>query len=128
VSRLILYPFIILFLMLLSRSRVFDNWDWPAPLILIFGINLAYAVGANIVLRRAAERARMLALERLSEDLFEPDHQSRIGEIERLMENIKSIRQGAFASWVNHPLVAALLIPLGGMGSWELVQRFLLNP
>ncbi len=44
VGKLIFYPFLLLFLMIFSRSTLFDRWTWPIPLILVFAANSAYAI------------------------------------------------------------------------------------
>ena len=70
VGKLIFYPFIGLFLIIISRNGFFDRWDWPVWLILVLGVNSAYAIYSVLVLRRAAEKARHDALERLNEKLL----------------------------------------------------------
>ena len=64
-ARLIYYPFIIMFVLIISRNRVWDNWDWPVPLITIFILNLLLAVGSVLILQRAARRARTLGIQSL---------------------------------------------------------------
>ena len=55
---------------IISRNGFFDRWDWPVWLILVLGVNSAYAIYSVLVLRRAAEKARHDALERLNEKLL----------------------------------------------------------
>jgi len=43
VSPIIYYPFLILCLMILSRSHLFDNWSTTYPLMVVFGISGVYA-------------------------------------------------------------------------------------
>lgn len=57
VGRLIYYPFI----MPLSQSPHYDNWDMPLDLVVVITAALAYALIFGFILRRAAERARSKA-------------------------------------------------------------------
>src|SRR5262249_36938841 len=70
VGKLIFYPFIGLFLIIISRNSFFDRWDWPVWFILVLGVNSACAIYAVLGLRRATEKARHDALERLNEKLL----------------------------------------------------------
>ena len=36
ITPLVVYPFVILFILLISRNSYFDHWDWPPGVILIF--------------------------------------------------------------------------------------------
>ena len=70
VGKLIFYPFLILFLTIVSRSSFFDRWHWPVSLILVYGLSSLLAVYAVWQLRGAAEQARNFALARLNSKLF----------------------------------------------------------
>jgi hypothetical protein len=128
IGQLILYPFIVLAIMIVAHNPVFDRWEWPIPLILIFGITCAYAVWCVIVLRRTAENARGDALEKLTQRVIQlsasPDPQAsaRAGQIKLTIEEIKDIRRGAFTPLAQHPLVGAVLIPISGVGALMLIQ------
>ncbi|MGD8377465.1 MAG: hypothetical protein PVF68_15140, partial [Acidobacteriota bacterium] len=65
IGRVTYYPFVILFLMILSRSTYFDRWDWPIPLIILIGLNSAYLLGCALVLRLEAEKLRRRAVRNL---------------------------------------------------------------
>jgi hypothetical protein len=159
VGRLILPPFIVLALMILSRISYFDRWDWPPALVLIFALNSVYAVACALVLRRTAERARRDVLRRLNakfvrlkrrvndadldarkddpvvtwggagpadaktlREVVRVDNAARAEQVKLLIDEIAAIRQGAFAPWSQNPLVAAVLIPTGGIGTWSLLE------
>ena len=62
VAPLIWYPLLVLTLLVVARSSFFDNWTWPASLVLILAITAAWALGSAILLRRAAEQLRETAL------------------------------------------------------------------
>ena len=125
-GRLIYYPFIVLLIMILSRHSCFDNWDWPASLIIIFGLNSLYAVACVFMLRRAAERARDNLVAGLNEQLLggtgRPEEDS-VKQIERTIERIRSMKEGAFAPFLRQPVVAAALLPFGGIGGLALLEH-----
>ena len=144
VGSLILYPFVILSLMLVSRMKFFDGWDWPWSLILIFGLGSAYAVTCAVVLRRAAEQARRVFLDRLREqlckvfgsarpggdDLVEPagaesssgDGGASQRQLELLIREVEGLQRGAFGHWSRNPLIRALMLPFGGLGAMALLD------
>jgi hypothetical protein len=80
VGSVVFYPFVLLTLMFLARSRVFDRWEWPVPLVLIFLVVLGYAIWSVAALRRAAIRARRDALDRLQQALVSAKAESARGE------------------------------------------------
>lgn len=65
IGSLVFYPFVLLLLMFLARSRVFDRWEWPLPLVLIYAVVLGYAIWSVAALQRSAMKARRNAVERL---------------------------------------------------------------
>ena len=129
VGRLIYYPFIVISLLIISRSGVFDHWTWPVALLIIVGFNAGYAAFSVVYLRRTAESARQRSLKRLQDMLMA---YTAIGEGEG--KEAKTIREatlliqnedrGAFAAVSQQPLAAALLLPSGSAGIWALLQFF----
>ncbi len=67
VGKVIYYPFVIFFLIVVSRISLFDNWDWPLSLLIILIANVSLALLSAILLRRSAEEARKVALTKLRE-------------------------------------------------------------
>jgi hypothetical protein len=126
VGELIYYPFLILSLMLLSRLNLFDNWQWPAGLVLVFLTSAGYALWSAFLLRSSAEEARRKSLGRL-EDLrlaytLAEKHESDLTMLEKMMEAIREESRGAFASISRHPIFGAILLPSGGLSLWAVVQ------
>jgi hypothetical protein len=126
VGEFIYYPFIVLFIMIVARNNFFDHFDWPISLLLIFGINTAYAFFCAFALRRSTEEARREELKRLEEKLVKArgagDDQAA-ATIELTVEQIKAMDEGAFAPWSNQPFIQAILVPLGGSGLLTLAER-----
>lgn len=62
-TRLIYFPFTIVFILILSRNSVFDCWDWPPSLIVTFCLGLVIIVVSLIVLQSAAREAKHRSLD-----------------------------------------------------------------
>jgi len=129
VGRLVYYPFIVISVLIISRSSIFDYWTWPLALLIIVSFNAGYAAFSVIYLRRTAERARQRSLKRLHDVLIS---YTAIGEgdgkeaktIREATMLIQNEDRGAFAAISQQPLAAALLLPSGSAGIWALLQFF----
>ena len=125
VVQLVYFPFIMLLLMLVSRTTYFDRWDWPWSLVAVIGIICLHALGCAIVLHRAAEKARQMELGRLKGQLL-----TALGKggatatepIRELIKQIESLREGVFAPTTQQPFFRAILLTLGGVGSVPLAN------
>jgi hypothetical protein len=108
VGPLVYYPFIVLSLMIVSRSRYFDDWDFPAWLIIIWIINAALVFWSAYTLKRAADDARDRAMQNLDE-LIGPQSGSA-EQIRGIKEEIKRTREGSFDHILQQPAVSASLL------------------
>lgn len=127
VGKLIYYPFIILLIMFVARNRYFDSWNWPISLIIIYLMNSIYALYCALMLRREAEETRQVALDRLGKELVEATaacDKYRTKHLETMIDEIKSLRQGAYSPFTQNPVLHAILIPSGGISLLTLL-RFL---
>jgi hypothetical protein len=124
VAQLIWYPLIVLTLMFAARSSYFDNWTWPASLIVIFVLNTAWALGSAIFLRRTAEQLRSSALENLRlarlRSYADPLKREMFDE---LIPEIRDLKKGAFAPLSEQPFIRAVLVPSGSLGLFAVAQR-----
>ncbi len=124
IGPVVVLPLILMVLLLLSRSTIFEGWNWTAPLI-VFHVGLAvYILFIAVEFQREASHAREAVLDRLRE--------ARLGaevgeatEIENVMEYIRSRRDGAFVSWTQQPILKALVLPLGAWALIELLEALL---
>jgi hypothetical protein len=126
VSPVIYYPFIVLCLMILSRSPLFDNLGTPYQLMVVFGVSGLYAAACAFKLRGVAERARGMALERFTHLLVRAKGQGGAptiaSQIEIMTREIESLRRGAFAPLTEQPVVRALLLPISSAGGLTLFR------
>lgn len=126
VSPVIYYPFIVLCLMILSRSPLFDNLGTPYQLLVVFGVSGLYAAACAFKLRDVAESARSMALERFTHLLVRAKGQAGApaiaAQIEIMTREIESLRRGAFAPLTEQPVVRALLLPISSAGGLTLFR------
>ncbi|SER28222.1 hypothetical protein SAMN05421690_101645 [Nitrosomonas sp. Nm51] len=132
VNSFIYYPFMILFLLILSRSHYFDNWHYTPLLFMIISFTAVIALGSAIRLRKAAINARDDYLEKLNfcywqsiaRDAQQKNDAMHHG-IRLLTEEVKNLNTGPFQPIGRHPIVLSLLMPLGSVGGLYLIEYFL---
>lgn len=140
VDVLIFLPFVVLSLMILSRSSYFDHWHMSMQLAFVILLGAMIALGSAIRLRRSARKARLEALNNLEELYKKQTYEESKHEIsqqdsnkdlcrhkmaERIMtviDEIKSINAGPFVPIAKHPIVAAVAMPFGGVGGLYLID------
>ena len=111
------------------RSPIFDNWDLPIGLILIFVFVFAAVLFCGWLLRRSAREAREVALDDVKAERVKLLDESppvsledeRIKRLDDAIDQINDIRTGAFSSIGESPILGAPLIPAGLYGLTELV-------
>ncbi len=122
VGRLVYVPAVAWLFLVTARFSYFDRADWPwsfsLPLLMVGWM----LVMRSVVLRNEAECLRRSYLEALSfgamANAATPEERSKAAE------QIASFAAGAFAPLSRQPIVGAVLIPFGGAGALELLQRF----
>lgn len=128
VGRLIYYPFIILSLMIASRSTLFDNWTMPVGLAIVIGASITIVFVCAVLLRTSAEVFRRKAIWRLTNHIIclksnrSADGAPLAEQLEVLIQQMRAFRGGAFAPYTQQPAVRALLLPLGSFGGAALIE------
>ncbi len=126
-SRWVYPPAIVGLLLLVARSRIFDDWAWPVPFVVaVVGTAVGVLVSA-FLLRRTAVQSRENALDdlrRLEDALDREKDAAAIQEIESVREEITAMKKGAFRPFAEDPLLRAALIPVGGVGLLSLGEDF----
>jgi hypothetical protein len=112
--------------MIVARSAYFDNWTWPYSLLLILCLNALWAFGAAALLRRAAEQLRTEVLTKLrSLRVASYNSPERREMFDELIDEIRSLKKGAFAPLTQQPFIQAIILPSGGLGLLAVGQRLL---
>jgi len=126
VGRFIYYPFIVLSLIIVSRSPIIDNWQISPKLAMIFAFYLGVLIVCTLLLRKAAETARRNMLRSLARKIIEargndaPDH--LIDHLELMKNDIRAERRGTFSSYLDQPWLKALLLPIGSYSGLQLLE------
>ena len=131
VTPLVVAPFAMLTLIVVARSRLFDNWALTWPIAFVAALCVVWLGLLTASLKLAAERMRASALDRMNADLrwlqgSSPEWKKLIEPMQRMLEWVKSERRGAFAAPFDQWFFKALLVPLGGAGGAQLVERLLM--
>jgi hypothetical protein len=126
VKNMAYFPFIVLALMGIARSKIFDNWDMPLGLALVYLLCAGLIVGSKLYLRYKSEEARDKVVKRLENmvNISNEDSKTLDNQIEQVIARIIAIKWGAFIPFTQEPAVQALLLPLGGWGGITLLQHF----
>jgi hypothetical protein len=136
INHLIYYPFILLSLVLLSRSSAFDDWAMPLSGKVLTVLGALIALCGPVALRTAAERSREAALKDLDVALMQASgkaaggvrqRQHQLGpptvrQLELLRERIARLSRGAFAPYSQQPLLKALVLPFVTVGGTSLLE------
>ncbi|WP_077034154.1 hypothetical protein [Pelomonas sp. KK5] len=127
IAPLVIGPFVVLGILLLARSRVFDNWSMtPAVALAVCGY-LALLILLSVLLKNAVENTRAHALEHMTADLrWLKGQKGPLAELatpfQGLIDEVKTMDGGAFAGLFDQPLLKAVLIPLGSAGGAQLLD------
>ncbi len=127
VGEFIYYPFVIISLLILARSSIFDNWQISANLWFIFIFYLSVSsIACAMSLRKAAERARAHALANLTRYIITGEGREEPGknlaQLKLMKEAILAERRGAFSSFMHQPWLKAALLPLGSFSGIQLIE------
>jgi hypothetical protein len=130
IGPLIVFPFILVALMVVARSQLFDNWQFGGSVLFVLVLYVLWAVGIAFLLNFGAEVARRRAVDRMEADLLwlqgaGAGASKLAGRFPTLIEQVRNMRKGAFAPFFEQPLVRAILVPLGGAGGIQLIEFLL---
>jgi len=128
VQPLVIYPFLVIVILMLSRSSYFDRWTWSLGLVIVITIHTLFALSSAFVMRRGAEKLRRIIRDDLATLLVEkkgsgdPHDKHTAEQIEIALREIDSLQTGAFSPLSRQPLIRAILLPFAGLGSLKLMD------
>lgn len=121
IGRLIYYPFLVIIIVLISRSSYFDNWGLPQGIAIVVAINILLLISAGTKIRYEAEKCRRLAIKKLDEKLMDltgcaaPSAKTDLALIQQLLDEVKGIHNGAFQPFTEQPVLRASLLLFGAI-------------
>ena len=130
-GKIVYFPFLIIFMLLISRLTWFDNWTMPLGLIAILAISSFYAIYCSGNLQFAARRVREHALDHLQQrriqaiggmtgNLPADQKDARVAQISTLIDDIHDLKKGAFRPWHQQPVIKAFLLLLSSASIFAL--------
>jgi hypothetical protein len=123
VNRLIYAPTVVMLILFASRSSLFDNWPTPPSLIISYLLTALVLLVSALSMRRAAEKSRTLALQRLDAYLLQtPETTPCYSKFKMIRERVATLSSGAFSRYAEDPLIRALLLSLTGIGGSAIVD------
>jgi len=127
ITTLIYYPFLIIALLVVSRSTLFANYGANIPDLVTMGVGVLIVSGCAVALRWSAETSRAKARRGLQSKIVAARklNDGSAGQLEMLLHQIDDLRDGAFSPFSQQPLVRAMLLPLGTFGGTALIERLL---
>lgn len=125
VQNLIFWPFIILTLLIIARTPIFDGWTIPPVLVIIFGSIVALLVVSALRLRWEVERVRHCAVSTINKHLLlaqankNDDFAKHLGV---LLAQVKELHTGAFAPFTQQPLIKSAIALIGSLSGLALLD------
>ena len=120
ITTLIYFPALMLALLVVSRSPVFDSYTVTPTLVIAQLISVVAILASVFSLRRSAERARAAAVEHLTDRIIAakgtPGREKIAEQLQMLLARIQNLSEGAFAPLSSQPIVKAVLLPLLSYG------------
>ncbi len=131
INNFIYYPFFILFLMILSRSSYFDNWQITPILLFVFILTALITLSSAYRLRNATGKARDTIVKKLEGYHLETiitqsqdQEEKKSSRIKHILDEIKGLQKGVFTPLSHHPIVLSLLMPFSSVGGLYLIDYF----
>jgi hypothetical protein len=127
IGSLIYYPFVLIGLLIVSRSTIFANYAPSLTILIAQGISLTVVFSCAIMLWWVARATRDLAKQSLTEGIIrakDAESNPRLAEqLETLLAQVAQLNDGAFSPLSQQPLVKALLFPLSSAGWVALIEN-----
>lgn len=117
VNRMVRYPFLVLLFMILARNEYFDDWHFPLMFIAGWVVNALLAMGAALLLYRAAEEVRNACVSELNRQVLQglslgPAGEADVNVSRQIIQAIEAVGQGAFVPLYQQPVVESSLYGL----------------
>lgn len=131
-NKFIFYPFICLFLIIMSRNHYFDNWLITPYMVLIYLFFALVTLLSALRLRAAAMHAKKEILRRLNTNSAQSPvckwryrKDDNIAKLKSLSAEIENFKEGIFKPLLHHPMILSLLMPFSSVGGVYLIEYLL---
>jgi hypothetical protein len=127
INKLIYFPFLVLAILIFSRSHFFDDFSMPWSGVIAYSASFCILVGTAVAYRSTAEKARRVAARHLADRIIAAKGRgcdATAEQLQKLLTDTQELREGAFAPWTSQPLVRALLLPLLTYGGTILLHLY----
>jgi hypothetical protein len=129
ITRMIYWPFVVIALLVLSRSPLLANFAASLPDLVVTGLAVAIVLACAAGLRWSAETSRDRARRRLKDQIVIAktlkDGEGQAEQLQILSSRVEELRDGAFSPFSQQPAVRAILLPLSTYGVTALLQYLL---
>lgn len=130
ITPLVIFPFGTLLLVVISRSVIFEGWNWSVELICAYLIITATSLYYALLLQKEAAAARTQAINDLEQlrteksnwESVDINHSHFDTCVRAGLDYARSINKGAFVPWFRHPIFQALLLPFTGTTGLLILQ------
>jgi hypothetical protein len=126
ITTLIYYPFLIIALLVVSRTRLFANYAASPPIVIVIGLSVLIVISCAVALNWSAEASRDKAHRRLNDAIVKAkdlkDEGRLASQLEMMSRRVEELREGAFSPFTQQPVVRAILLPLGSFGGTQLLE------
>ena len=119
VGPIIVLPFLLLPLLMLARSTVFEGWVWTLTILAIYAVLAVYMLVQALRFQFEADKAKRRILDDLDvhrHKLAVADEAVQSKRLEMVIKEINDIHEGAFVPWTRHPILQSVALPSGGLG------------
>lgn len=125
IGSLIYLPFILIALLIVSRSAIFANYAPSVTILASALMSLSIVFASAVILWWTANSARDTVRSKLKEVIIRLKKTNiySAGQVESLLLRIDELKDGAFGPLRQQPLVKALLFPLSSAGWIALIEN-----
>jgi hypothetical protein len=127
INSLVWFPFVIISLLIFSRSGLFANFPLSWPIIIAQGVSLFLIFGCAFALNWFAEGQRRRALGNLRDEITRArnaDEEALAKKWEGMRERVTDLREGSFRNFLQQPVVTGMLLPLASIGGPQFIEQF----
>ena len=113
----VLPPFMLVFLLILAHSSVFEGWIWTGEIVVVYAGLSLYVLAQAIRFQLKAVWAKDALLSSLDKQRLQYwDQPKKLSQIEITRDSINARNEGAFVPWTRQPIIQSLLLPAAVYG------------